>query len=260
MKGIVYILIGTGKSISELNLAIKSVLKNSNLDIPIKVYWSGFKPPVPKGVDLIEVEPTIIRGSQRLAHRLIKARLYRNPPFAKTLFLDTDTICVGSLEGVFDKCDEYVRGIPDGRVPNPNDMIKWSFTGGDYKKCGTEIFGAEYMIAQDKPTAWNVGVFPLSRKMASTFSRDFLELTEFFAFKMIGELYDAYKRIFDEQIPLNYCLWKNDVPTLDMDTKWNITKTKLPIFYSKDSRILHIRLKTKKCFDLVSRYISLEDL
>jgi len=261
-EGIAYISIGQGGFNDELLMSIKSIRKNGGAlaDAPIRVYWGGSEPTIDvSNVEIVNAGVgEFCRGSRRMAHRIAKAKLYQNLPFDHTLFLDTDTLCAGDLNGILEGSDEYVRGVPDGRKPEARDMMVWAF-GRRYKQFAMQVFGGEYLKAHNLPTAWNVGSMPLSRKMASKFSITFLRIIEFFAEDLEGQLFESYRHIFDEQIPLNYALWKNKVPTSDLHPKWNVTKTRMARFNVGEARIIHCRVK-RDSIQLIKRFIDLNSL
>lgn len=249
-KAIVYILINSKKKhyAKELIGSIRSVRQNGgkSANTPIIVY-SDIQPdftdlsvetrPLPR--------PTKRRGSYRFGHRTNKAHIYGDMPADKVLFLDTDVECLGDFSPLWKKCSpDKVWGIPDGRTPQPLVMIHAMFMRmvKEWYSYSSEILGKDYMESDKKPTAWNVGVLPMHREIGRLVSPLMLQVYDALEASR-DEIWAGYNTIFDEQIPLNYALWKTGTKTGDLPAAFNVTKRFLEERLMKKSQTIFLHFR-----------------
>ena len=225
----------------ELRGSISSIRSNGGVaaDVPIMLYTDCDRGINASGVEILcQPGPQVLHGSVRFAHRMNKAMIYASLPVRQAIFLDSDTECCNDFSELFNYCfNDKMCGIPDGRMPNA-DRMAIEFFGG--KSVCQATFGEQYMAASNKPTAWNVGVLPISQEIGRSIGPGLIDIFNKVD-KLPQHLWDLYSKHMDEQIPLNYILWKNGIKTMDLDQKFNATK-KVMMRYGRPKAIfMHLR-------------------
>lgn len=244
------ITISTGGYAKEAIRLFESIRENGGeaKDIPIILYTDK-DIDVPPGVQLIKIHLDPRRGSNRFFHRTIKAHIYSNLPVDKAIFIDSDVECWGDFSELFVYCQpDRQFGIPDGRTPEPINMItSMVFRRVPFEKSyelAREVFGDEWFDAKDKPTAWNVGILPISKEVGAQVGPIMLKIFDYIE-EWPEAKFSTYTDNFDEQIPLNFALWRLGIPTGNLPFKFNTTKMIAAnlIVDPKEVVFLHLRHK-----------------
>jgi len=229
-KAIICIAIGKDSYDAEVRNLIRTVRENGGNCADTKIILYTDRDDRQADDDNVLVMPLPIEpkfnGSARLAHRLAKTLIYSNMPCDKAIFVDTDVECWSDFSDLWEYCDDNIQhGIPDGRTPDPLDMIaNLTFPCKQHYEHAKLVFGGKYIDAEDKPTAWNVGVLPMSKQMGSKIGPEVHSTLMFLGTELKGDIWKAFTSNFDEQVPLNYSLWRCHIPTRDIDVKYNMTK------------------------------------